>query len=439
MQTTIDEITKRKIRIGRETKVILINEEHAIFGYTNAVDQCVHVFSRDYHFDRCNYACPTSLVDNSRIKGFDVIVPYDLFKSKLFFSNRHGYYMFRSEWSEDKILYEQLAKYPYGGNTGVSFPYHFKRTYEAVNHLKLFEGKQTILDRNKGVVNETYLTNEMDYTFGLEFETSAGMIPERICFRDGLIPLRDGSISGFEYSTVVMNAKDGGIALLKQQLDTLKKYTIFNKDCSLHIHFGNYPMKPEKVYALYRMCYQLQPHISGLVPDYTFNSAQYKSSQKDYCKKLPFYENFKEFYYSLVGKNYLGSLEQPHPLDPTRERKWNISTRYYYVNFINLICYKVNKTVEFRLLRPTYNFAKIKLWMYIFNAILKFSDKYSEKIVLGHFDNVDLEGIIRDVYPAEVAKSVNLGLEKLRILRETQRINGDHIGSDLTVEDVLFV
>ena len=78
---------------------------------------------------------------------------------------------------------------------------------------------------------------------GFEFETSAGIIPEEIALRDGLVPLRDGSISGLEYSSVVLTPDNDGLSLLKQQLETLRQYTSFNKECALHIHFGKFPMK----------------------------------------------------------------------------------------------------------------------------------------------------------------------------------------------------
>ena len=430
MQTTIDEVTKKKIKLDSRTYIVLVRE--GVLGFTREIDKCIRVFSRNSIYS--NDFSYTKLWDG--ISGIEVRAIYEEIKGKIFFSNKHGVYMFKDEWSPENIIIETYTKYPVGGNSGYRFPYKFNRTYEAINHFDLFKGKQEILDKNKDV--KSALESQMDYTFGLEFETSAGMIPERICLRDGLIPLRDGSISGFEYSTVVMNPKNQGIQLLKQQLDTLKNFTIFNKECSLHIHFGNYPMNPNKIYALYRMCYNLQPEISNLVPALTFQSGRYKSSGKDYCKSLPYFESFKDMYYSLVGKPYLGSLEYPHPNDPNRNRKWNIPTRYFYVNFINILCYKVNKTIEFRLLRPTFNYKKIKVWMYIFNAIMKFSDNHSEDIEKGRFDGADLGYIIRDVYSSDLANSVVLEMNKLRILREMQETNGDKIGQDLMIEDQLF-
>ena len=71
----------------------------------------------------------------------------------------------------------------------------------------------------------------------------------------------------------------------------------------------------------------------------------------------------------------LKNLTQVHPADTGGDRKWNINIRYYWVNFINILFYNKAKTVEFRFLRPTYNFNKIVGWMYIFNAILIYAEQ----------------------------------------------------------------
>ena len=50
---------------------------------------------------------------------------------------------------------------------------------------------------------------------------SKGYVPENKCFENGLIPLRDGSITGLEYSTVVLEGKQGINTLnyLKKNID----------------------------------------------------------------------------------------------------------------------------------------------------------------------------------------------------------------------------
>lgn len=347
----------------------------------------------------------------------------ELLKDHLVYNQSKGIYVSTIDFPEEALIYETNVK----GQGG--FPYSFDKRYEAVESFRLFDGKQRVLDKN----TEYTLSKYLKYTFGLEFETSMGYIPEDICFRDGLIPLRDGSISGLEYSTVVLNGNDG-LSLLKQELKSLKEYTAFNKECSLHIHLGGFPLDPNAIIRAQALCRLLEKDISQLVPPLTFRSSEYKANGKDYCSKLRPYRDFGQMYKDLVGRPFLGDLTQPHPNDVERRAKWRIPTRYYWVNFINLICYKVNKTIEFRLLRPTYNFKKIELWLYIFNAILMYAEDFSNSID----SRINIQTLLRRVYPEPIAKSVFMGTVRLRALVANQSANGDHIGHDIEFENELF-
>lgn len=356
--------------------------------------------------------------------GFSgVLASRDKMKSFLVFSNKSGCYISKVEVPEDVLLHETLTK-----GRG-RFPYHFEKRYEACENFRIFQGKQKVIDPDRNYT----LANYLKYSFGLEFETSQGYVPEDICFRDGLIPLRDGSISGIEYSTVVLSGNEG-IALLEQQLDSLRKYTDFNKECSLHIHVGGFPLDSKKLFNLYYICKGLESEISTLVPKYTFNTDMYKANHKNYCGKLGTYRNFNQLYEHLVGRKFFNDFTQPHPNDIRREAKWHIPTRYYWVNFINALCYDVNKTIEFRFLRPTYNFQKIILWLYILNAIMRFAEEHMGEPA----ERISLTYILRKVYPEELAERLFRGVCKLNILKRNQSENEDFIGQTISAEEEIF-
>ena len=346
---------------------------------------------------------------------------YDSLKSILVYSVYRGYYISTVDFPRDKLLIEQYVK----GNG--DYPYSFSRKYEAVNNFDLFKGKQRI------ITPETFsLSKYIPYTFGLEFETSMGYVPENICFRDGLIPLRDGSISGLEYSTVILQGDDG-FSLLRQQLKSLRKYTSFNKECSLHVHLGGFKLDPNVLFRIYRICHTLESSIAKLVPAYTFNSAVYKENGKDYCKSLRDYDSFDGMYQRLVGRPFFGSLTQPHPNDIDRDAKWHIGTRYYWVNFINALCYNTNKTIEFRFLRPSYNFEKIITWIGIFSSILKYAES-NQPINC----NISLTKLLLYAYPSDVSAYLLEGVNKLSVIVTNQSINGDSIGRDISFESEIF-
>lgn len=355
-------------------------------------------------------------------------------RKKIIFSNKKGVYIIKSQFSDEEILDETLIKG--SGN----FPYTFKKYYEAFESFKLFNNKQKVIKENNFELNK-YL----NYTFGIEYETSEGYVPEDICFRDGLIPLRDGSISGLEYSTVVMDNKSG-LDLVYQQMETLRKYTFFNKECSLHMHLGGYPIDPLAIWTVYRVCYYLQEEMEEFLPKYTYKTSCYKKSGKDYCNKLGNYKTFNDLYSHIAEQKFMGSLEQPHPYDCERNHKWDCHSRYVCVNFLNMLCYENAKTIEFRFLRPTMNFKKIYYWLAIFNAILKYSeelykrsDKTEDSIMSLIFDdNVSFPTILYTVYPEPFAKKVCDFINMLYIITKNQTANEDYIGRDIFLEDSIL-
>ena len=306
------------------------------------------------------------------------------------------------------------------------YSYSFERKYEAVQNFKLFDNKQLKIESE-----EFPIAKHVKRTIGIEFETSLGYISERDCFNYGLIPLRDGSISGIEYSTVILQG-NSGFNLLKKQLDLLRNYTHFNKECSLHIHFGNFPLDVTKISRLYTILLRIQDQMEWYVPALTFRTNEYKANGKSYCKKLPEFANFDNMFYNFTSMPFLGSFVQPHPDDLTRTHKWNVHSRYYWCNFVNLLCYNVNKTVEFRFLRPTYNLEKILTWIYILNGILTYAEGN------GKIQGIDLKYILNSVYPTDTANMLHYECTKLVSLQKAQYDNGDLIGADLTLENRFF-
>lgn len=307
-----------------------------------------------------------------------------------------------------------------------NFPYSFDRFYSTRYLEEMFQTKHKICDE----VIYNYV-NELPYTFGLEFETSAGYIPEEELYRTGLIPLRDGSITGLEYSTIVLGGNNG-INTLREQLEILKEYTIFDKECSLHIHYGSFTLTPEVLLRLNNLF--AGSDIDNYVVPYAFHTSQYKANGKDYCVKNRQYMSFDRMYSSLVGKNYFGSLFMPHPADTSGDRKWNISSRYKALNLVNAICYNNAKTAEFRFLRPTYNFDKILVWLFVLGAFVK----YAETTALKAIKNISVERILKSVYSVELANMLIRALKLQKEAVQTQVLVKDNYGMRVDIEDQIL-
>lgn len=348
-----------------------------------------------------------------------------------YFDGQHGSYILAEPFRTDRK--DVNLKRGRG-----SFPYSFSQMYEAIHCFNVFKGKQFLTK-----VEEFDYSKHLNYTFGLEFETSAGYIPEDICLRDGLIPLRDGSISGVEYSTVVLSGNDG-VNFLKQQLNTLNKYTVFDKECSLHIHMGLPEVNPYIVWNLYVLATIVQNELTSYVPYWTFESQRYKRTGKNYCQKLPVCEHFDSFYKFIAGERFDGSLSRPHPSDPDRTRKWQISSRYFAFNFVNLLCYESPKTLEFRFLRPTYNYDEIMTWMFVFNSMIKIAYVASKENTCTDYKTTfeymnkrfgNLFNMIKLSYPHDLYTKIVNNLKLINNAHSIFRVLGDNAGINTAIKE----
>lgn len=348
-------------------------------------------------------------------------ISYEALKDYLGFDYLHGYYVIGKDINQHN--------YPFGRD---NFPYNLDRTvYNAKFEEHLFKDKQKVLNN----IAFRYV-KEFPYTFGLEFETAGGYLPQHQLYELGLIPLRDGSITGIEFTTVVLQGNKG-LNLLKQQMETLDACTIFDKDCSLHIHLGNFKLSGEVLLALNNLFCGCD--LYKYLPMLTFATHMYKTNkEKNYCEQNEKYRSFEEMYGTLVGRNFYGDYFQPHPKDLSGTRKWNIKSRYRALNFINALCYDGPKTVEYRMLRPTYNFSKVIGWLFIYGAFLKYAEQNSNKSSLFYRTSLNTEQIIRTVYSHELAEILCEFLKLSERVVQAQYAVGDQYGMRVDIEDKII-
>ena len=424
MRKIFDETTRKFVNISNSRPVgllfgiVYVNDSYIEYGYFSEAKNPVYIKVMDREGEERRVIC------------FD----FDAIKDFLLFSKCQGCYYVKGQLNPKQRIYHTVIK----GNG--DFPYSFPRMYEAADNFSIFKGKQQ-------VEHPTHFTlsDYMPYTFGLEFETSMGYVPEGRCFKDGLIPLRDGSISGLEYSTVVLEGDSGLSLLFNQQIDDLKTYTEFNKECSLHVHMGGYPVTPKHIFALFTLCRNLEYWFTTCLPPDTFHTSKYKASGKDYCKPLPRLKSFKDLYEWLTGTPFFGSLTQAHPCDIGKIAKWKIHQRYLWLNLINMVCYSGPKTVEFRFLRPTFNKRIIMLWLWIFNAILRVAEIEANNTTdglplvdtsfRGLLQLTTIEDVIHSAYPREIADKVEHELWLYTMGVTNQVTNGDTHGRDIGILD----
>jgi hypothetical protein len=227
---------------------------------------------------------------------------------------------------------------------------------------------------------EAYGKSLQGLTFGFEFETVLGSVPERNLVKLPLIPLRDGSVAGLEYVTIPLKGGKGIQAVL-DSVKELKKRTTYDDSCALHLHIGGMPRTPEFILAFYKLTAFYQNEMFSMFPLY--KKYNFGVKRENYSKPFPveilspqiepiiniknksevdrgFKVLFDYFAEINTFEDYDNSLKnvESHPRDPSGKQKWNIKTRYYAVNFIPLI-FGNKQTVEFRIHTPTYDESKI--------------------------------------------------------------------------------
>lgn len=244
-----------------------------------------------------------------------------------------------------------------------------------------------------------------DVSFGLEIETSIGHIPKRILEKTGLVPLRDGSISNIEYTTLPLKGKEG-LHTLRDVYHHVNKRCETDKYCSLHIHFGNVPTTKFFVLSMYVLAYRLQEEMFEIVPPFK-RSLHYWTSKsggpKDHCQPLKglsletqeileassteSFNSAVDVEFEKVWKFLTGGKPQDsvfnfetreHP--DSQQRKWNQHTRYYWINFLPLLFSK-SRTLEFRLHQGTIQYDVMMYWFLICSSMIKFAQEYPEKIL----------------------------------------------------------
>jgi len=256
------------------------------------------------------------------------------------------------------------------------------------------------------------LIEKLGFTFGVEFETEKGAIPENLLKPNGLIACKDGSISGFEYVTIPLFGKEG-IQAIKKNCKLLFKYCSCSPLESLHIHLGGYPKTVKGIVSIFRLGQLIEDEIYKLFPYYYVDTSNFK--RKSYCNPLPNLgatltdtnEIFKVIYHWLSsGNEFSGRFPTgQHPLDRDGQHKWEVNSRYYWLNLVPLLWGK-KETIEFRCHVPTMNDQKVINWIYITMAILAYAKKYQTLLgttELKDISPINLKIILTEFYPDEVS------------------------------------
>ena len=266
-------------------------------------------------------------------------------------------------------------------------------------------------------------------TFGVEFETSGGYIPSRKLKTVPLIPLRDGSISGFEYATGVLSGYTG-VNHLVNIVELLRNHTDYDDNCSIHFHVGGLPRTEKHILAMYLTTVALQNELFDINPHYKFS--HYGVKRKNYtapydinlyrsivsAKEVP--AKFEILFNELSNNDYSNydfKLDNvtAHPDDPDNTRKWAVQSRYHLVNLIPII-FGNKKTVEFRLSQSTHKSRFVAYELLLNLMIVQYVIKNADAIV-NNKAYINL-GIIISSYNEDCRARLNNHIHTKRYIKE---------------------
>lgn len=231
-------------------------------------------------------------------------------------------------------------------------------------------------------------------TFGLEFETTVGYIPDRLCYKYGLIALRDGSITGLEYVTIPYSGRKGLYAV-REICKELKKRTKYDTTCALHLHLGGITRDKKSIVSSYILAYLVQDDMYSLQP--AFKKGGTGIRNKDYCVPIP-----QKHFLSIMSENDIDKQfdvlfsyisdgvpftdykdlknVKYHPSDPNGTSKWHIKSRYKWINFVPIV-FTNHKTLEFRHHSSTYEVENIMNFIVTCAMFIYIAENYADEVL----------------------------------------------------------
>lgn len=317
-------------------------------------------------------------------------------------------------------------------------PLEFK-TATGLREFNWYKRLLTKQDKIKyGKDSLTYLiTNNMQYTFGVELECATGALPKHLESKYSIMCEKDGSVFsdsnnktsdtkyGPEYITDVLKG-DSGMYMLKELMIDLQKRCTINNTAGVHVHIGNMSINKYFTVALYIICYKIQNEIFNMLPISRRNN--------EYCRLLPnlnfnlnniedeldFDIRISNYYQALfhkIGGTFpckgLNSRHQ-HPRG-SKAGYDHKHLRYCWANFLPLIFNTRNninaKTIEFRPHSASLNYEKIKNWVLICMSIIKYAEDNSHNYEVLN-NPISLNDVIFNAFKKDQYERLMLYIDK---------------------------
>lgn len=268
-------------------------------------------------------------------------------------------------------------------------------------------------------------TGGLKYSYGIEFETSQGMLSPKIITDLGISCVGDRSIGAGEYVTPPLEGNNG-MDLVKRICEALNRHTLVDDRCGVHVHVGGLTKdkrpsfsKQTLMNAVILGCL-IEEELFSLMPESRSTTLYHchsirrfgKITKSTYAKYMGAYIfGPKEWWLDpkVVGHDTLmpffefdGYKLGPGRTSSTGVEQW-CGGRYKWLNLVHAFMKKDTKTYEFRIFPGTTNFKKVWAYIMLSLAFVNVIDNHTELIK---------EGVtIKDL--------VDVSFEKFPVIRKT--------------------
>lgn len=315
-------------------------------------------------------------------------------------------------------------------------------------------GKHRIYGSSSGFIvdkaSRVGLTGGIGYGFGVEIETSAGLVDSSSLNRLKFLAVGDRSIGAAEYVTPVLHG-NGGIEYLEKLFKLVNSSCFVDDRCSIHVHVGPSPgeginhwnLKFNQQFAInsIRLGCLLEQELYQILP-------KSRNPYNRHCHSIRRFDNIsKENWREYLGAFVFGPQENWKSTLDFRNYKYGengftksnelsnwCGGRYKWLNLVRAYSSCSSPTIEIRIWSPTTNFDKAYNYILLSLAFVRFADVYTKEI--GVATVLTLEDVIKTVYK-KYPKIIKRLLEFIAIRKE--KFGRKNVYTSIKVEDIKTV
>lgn len=297
------------------------------------------------------------------------------------------------------------------------------------------------------------LTGGLGYGFGVEIETSAGIIPKSYGEALGFHAVGDRSIGSAEYVTPVLQGNKG-INYIEKLMKLVADHTFVDDRCAIHVHVGS---PPEASSSNWFLNFDRRFAIASIKLGCLIEEDLYKMLPKSrnpynrHCHSIMRYrgiteENWQYYLGAFVfgpeenWQNQLNFGAYPYGVGgrskDSRLNNW-CGGRYKWLNLVRAYSACNSRTIEFRIFSPTVNFDKVYNFILISLAFTYVADNHYREIMEGKVDLKTMLELAYVKYPELLTSLYAFIDDRVKKFNRTVVYNKTKLGDIRSIEPII--